>query len=332
MKNFLGLILAVVFSNSGFSQTTINQNGLQTTVIKGLTAQATQAKRFEIANIGYNSFHWQYGGLIIIEIYQAYFSNDYKKYVIQNGFGEGVNSGSAILKLVETHGNQYLGKIVLGTPVDISSTFGGYTNRQLPIYFDVQNYASYTVKISYQQPKVDTITDYNQIKINETPTGTNIANFTVSGELNTNIITNGLLRVSGSGNHYVQNGNVGIGTTNPTSKLTVAGNIAAREVKVTVDAGADFVFEKDYSLQSLESVDKFIKENKHLPEIASAEEMKKDGINLSEMNIKLLQKIEELTLYSIQQNKKIEEQSKEIESLKSLALRIAKLENQSAQK
>ncbi|WP_091134160.1 tail fiber protein [Flavobacterium anhuiense] len=102
------------------------------------------------------------------------------------------------------------------------------------------------------------------------------------------------------------NGNIGIGTINPTSKLTVAGNITSREVKVTVDAGADFVFEKDYDLPSLESVDKFIKENKHLPEIASAEEMKKDGINLSEMNIKLLQKIEEMTLYMIEMKKEIE--------------------------
>lgn len=111
------------------------------------------------------------------------------------------------------------------------------------------------------------------------------------------------------------NGNVGIGTSNATSKLTVAGNIASREVKVTVDAGADFVFEKDYNLPSLESVDQFIKEKKHLPEIASAEEMKKDGINLSEMNIKLLQKIEELTLYMIEMKKENERQNEKILSL-----------------
>jgi len=111
------------------------------------------------------------------------------------------------------------------------------------------------------------------------------------------------------------NGLVGIGTPNPSSLLTVAGNIASREVKVTVDAGADFVFDKNYDLPSLESVDKFIKENKHLPEIASAEEMKKDGINLSEMNIKLLQKIEEMTLYMIEMKKENEKQNKKISIL-----------------
>ena len=111
------------------------------------------------------------------------------------------------------------------------------------------------------------------------------------------------------------NGNVGIGTANPTSKLTVVGNINSREVKVTVDAGADFVFENNYNLPSLDTVDKYIKENKHLPEIASADEMKKDGINLSEMNIKLLQKIEELTLYTIEQQKNTQKLTKVIEAL-----------------
>jgi hypothetical protein len=115
---------------------------------------------------------------------------------------------------------------------------------------------------------------------------------------------------------WQENGNVGIGTINPTSKLTVAGNISAREVKVSVDAGADFVFENNYNLPSLTFLENFIKENKHLPEIASAKEMKADGINLSEMNIKLLQKIEELTLYLIDFKKEMKVLKEENRNLK----------------
>ncbi len=109
-------------------------------------------------------------------------------------------------------------------------------------------------------------------------------------------------------------GKVGIGTTTPDSKLTVAGNIHAREVKVTISAGADFVFHDDYNLPKLEEVEQFIKENKHLPEIASEKEMKDNGLLLAEMNIKLLQKIEELTLYTIEQQKLIEKQSEALEN------------------
>ncbi|ELR68760.1 hypothetical protein C900_05856 [Fulvivirga imtechensis AK7] len=110
-------------------------------------------------------------------------------------------------------------------------------------------------------------------------------------------------------------GKVGIGTNNPSDKLTVAGNIHSREVKVTVGAGADFVFENDYSLRSLEEVSAFVKENKHLPEIPSEKEMLENGLELGEMNIKLLQKVEELTLYLIQQNEKIEVLEKKVKEL-----------------
>ncbi len=124
----------------------------------------------------------------------------------------------------------------------------------------------------------------------------------------------------------ISDGNVGIGTPNPTSKLTVAGNINSREVKVSVDAGADFVFDKDYILPSLQEVEKFVTKNKHLPEIASAKEMQKEGINLSEMNIKLLQKIEELTLYLIQQQTEIEELKKSKQSMQSIEERVLQME------
>ena len=86
---------------------------------------------------------------------------------------------------------------------------------------------------------------------------------------------------------------------------SLQGKLEAKEIKVTLTPTADFVFDEKYNLPKLEEVEKHIKENKHLPEIASAKEMEKEGVNVGEFQIKLLQKIEELTLYSIEQNKQL---------------------------
>ena len=112
------------------------------------------------------------------------------------------------------------------------------------------------------------------------------------------------------------NGNVGIGTSQPDAQLTVKGKIHAEEIKVDLNVpGPDYVFEKDYQLKSLEEVEKFVSVNKHLPEIPAASVMEKEGIGMGEMQMKLLQKIEELTLYSIEQNKKLAAQNKRVELL-----------------
>jgi hypothetical protein len=106
------------------------------------------------------------------------------------------------------------------------------------------------------------------------------------------------------------NGNVGIGTNNTQGyKLAVAGNMIAESVKVKLQGTwPDFVFAKDYALPTLEETEKHIKEKGHLPGIPSAAEVEKNGIELGDMNKKLLQKIEELTLYMIEMRKENETQ------------------------
>tara|TARA_R110000796_G_scaffold250650_2_gene380107 strand:+ start:4294 stop:4599 length:306 start_codon:yes stop_codon:yes gene_type:complete len=94
--------------------------------------------------------------------------------------------------------------------------------------------------------------------------------------------------------------------------LAVEGSIGAREIKVEVSAWSDFVFEKNYDLPTLKEVEQHINKKGHLKDIPSAQEVKENGIQLGEMNAKLLQKIEELTLYVIQLNKENQEIKKQL--------------------
>ena len=121
-------------------------------------------------------------------------------------------------------------------------------------------------------------------------------------------------------------GNVLIGKTtqeNVAYKLDVNGAIRANEIVVNT-TGADFVFNDDYELKELEEIEEFIKENKHLPGIPSAQEMSQNGVALGEMDSKLLQKIEELTLYVIELKKSMEVMEAENQKLKE---RMVKLES-----
>jgi hypothetical protein len=123
-------------------------------------------------------------------------------------------------------------------------------------------------------------------------------------------------------------GNVTIGTTNPDpgALFTVNGKISAEEVRVlqiaanevTINntAWSDFVFEDNYNLPSLDHVESYIKENKHLPDIPSAKEVEKEGLSMADMMKKQMQKIEELTLYMIEQNKQLTELKNENQSIK----------------
>lgn len=110
-------------------------------------------------------------------------------------------------------------------------------------------------------------------------------------------------------------GNVGIGSQNPDEKLTVKGKIHAEEVRVDLNVPADYVFESyytgtsdlkpEYKMPTLSEVEAYTKENNHLPEMPSAKEIQEDGLHVSKMTNLLLQKVEELTLYTIEQEKRI---------------------------
>lgn len=111
------------------------------------------------------------------------------------------------------------------------------------------------------------------------------------------------------------NGNVGIGLTNPNYNLEVNGSIKGTTLHTSTQSWSDFVFDTDYELRTLEEVENYISENKQLPEIPSETEVTENGINLGEMDAKLLQKIEELTLYLIEEHKSNKELAEKVERL-----------------
>ncbi|GAB3512070.1 hypothetical protein [Emticicia fontis] len=142
------------------------------------------------------------------------------------------------------------------------------------------------------------------------------------------LVVDGGANVSNSWNtidgrlHNANNGKVVIGTginSYPDGfNLFVKGGILTERVRVALansDRWADYVFKKDYKLMPLKDVEKFIQHNQHLPNVPSAEEMANRGLDVAETSAKLMEKIEELTLYLIEANKKIEELDKKVKNL-----------------
>jgi len=124
-----------------------------------------------------------------------------------------------------------------------------------------------------------------------------------------------------------ENGYIGINTPNPDAMLTVKGSIHTQEVVVDLEGAVapDYVFEKyfkgesllnpGYEFLSLSEIEAFIKKNHHLPKVPSATEIDEKGLSLKAMNLLLLEKVEELTLHAIAQQKLIESLSERIEKL-----------------
>ncbi|MFT3868484.1 MAG: hypothetical protein QM715_08300 [Nibricoccus sp.] len=112
------------------------------------------------------------------------------------------------------------------------------------------------------------------------------------------------------------NGNVGIGTTSPSEKLSVNGRIRAREVVVETSNWSDYVFADSYRLRPLAEVEQHIKMEKHLPGVPSAKDVTANGVSLGDMQAILLAKIEEITLHQIAQEKELASLRAEVTTLK----------------
>ncbi len=197
--------------------------------------------------------------------------------------------------------------------INIERTGGGSSKFELSVYenfgsFDfiikqTQRWASLNIKSTLLKTNSsDQVESLNNIGIKKyDPTGKN----NVTSKFTKLVLT-----------ATDKQGNFGIGTLSPQAKLDVKGKIIADEVEIKVNKGADLVFESDYNLPTLSEVENHIKENKHLLGIPSEKEMIKNGVNVNEMQIKLLQKIEELTLYTIELNKQVQRLKTENQEIK----------------
>jgi hypothetical protein len=171
-----------------------------------------------------------------------------------------------------------------------STTDNFYTVRSMPVINNVSSYTG-TVYGFYHNPTLTNLA------------GKHIAFQNVTGDVYMGTTS----------------GKVGIGTTSPTQLLSVKGTVLALRVKVSQLSNTtdwpDYVFSPSYQLTPLNQVETYIQKNKHLPDVPSAAVIKKDGLDLGDNQAVLLKKIEELTLYIIDQNKKLEAQNERIRKL-----------------
>jgi hypothetical protein len=127
--------------------------------------------------------------------------------------------------------------------------------------------------------------------------------------------------VNGSANAIFNDaGRLGVGTVNPRDRLEVSGGNIRVSGGSFIDDGTtlrapDYVFEEGYDLMSLEELDTYIDQEGHLPNVPSAEDIANHGLNLSQFQMKLLEKVEELTLYTLHQEKALRAQQRQIDEL-----------------
>ncbi|WP_461117820.1 hypothetical protein [Spirosoma jeollabukense] len=179
-----------------------------------------------------------------------------------------------------------------------------------------------------------TTTVLNQTKFLTVNSQGDVILASINGSGRVGVDTESMWQASGDN---LQNSNVGgvvIGpgvSKTPTGyRLYVAEGILTEKVKVAVKSTSDWsdkVFESGYKLKSLGEVEQHIQKVGHLPDIPSAREVVEQGVDVAKMDAKLLEKIEELTLYSIQQDKTIKRQQAEIDELKAVKAKQIQLEH-----
>jgi hypothetical protein len=231
--------------------------------------------------------------------------------------------------LIKGDGNVGIGTATPNYKLDVDGNInftGDLLHNELPfetskweengsdIYYDDGNVG---IGTSYPNAKLKIYTDNGTgLKVSTHHTGQwgySIISDVVNDDTKAYVVKNDgddMFQVYGNGRTYIGNSN----SSYSGYMLTVNGKILSEDVKVVENVGADFVFYDDYNLPKLEDVEKFIEENNRLPEIPSAEEMKTNGVEIGDLQIKLLQKVEELTLYMIDQQKTIKKQQEEIDT------------------
>jgi hypothetical protein len=337
MKNFLLLSLIVLQSVRLFAQQWSGANDQTTTITRtgnvGIGTTAPQSKlhvtngSIMSSDPGYSNINVRMDGTgIPVLRFTRYtglpnvFHNAFVGQIHDPAYGYGLAFGTGVSTTGDPNTVSYAMTIPLNGTVGIGTTnprgkfdvdgAGDIYLADDPIAGTVQSI--FLPGHMYISPYYGTNVSYFQARRADN-SGTTIFQFRTT---NNGALTDAM-RIEG-------NGNIGIGTHQATHKLTVNGKIIAEEIQVIVDVPADYVFDNDYKLMPLAEVAKYIQQNKHLPNIQSAEVIKETGWNVGEMNNKMLEKIEELTLYLIElkkqgdelriENQEIREELKELKS------------------
>ncbi|WP_422008449.1 hypothetical protein [Roseivirga pacifica] len=272
---------------------------------------------------GINSLNHLYFGSIDAAINNMYFSNNGVNLMtlLDNGnLGIGTTSPSTKLEVFQPIGSKS-NFITVGAAsyesmrigVDAAGARIQSNSANQPIYFSLNGSermrvtANGDVGIGTTSPsdKLEIIGNF----VSRVSEGGNrlarIANSGNDGELHIYASNLSTVKIDGNGNSYLNGGNVGIGITSPDEKLEVNGTIRSKKVKVEAATWPDYVFSSDYKLRKLEDLEIFINKNQHLPEVPSAKEAEANGQDLGGIQAVLLKKIEELTLYVIEQDKRL---------------------------